>query len=69
MTILLTRHRLTGEELEVLDFAGQGYVFVSPPGRPGEGRLVQAGQLDPDPWLLVLRHGFVPWTNRLPLEA
>ncbi|HEV8359513.1 MAG TPA: hypothetical protein VGR28_03555 [Candidatus Thermoplasmatota archaeon] len=62
------RVRLKGsrEDLEVLDFAAGGWVFVGPPDRPEEGRLVLAEDLEPDPWLLLLRHGFSPWTDRLP---
>lgn len=69
MTTLLMRHKRTGEELELLAFAKNGEVFVSPPGRPEEGRIVSEDDLEPNPWVLALRYGFTPWTNRLGAEA
>lgn len=69
MTTLRVRHKRTGEDLEVLDFASDGEVFVAPPGRPHEGRIVLVEDLEPDPWLLALKHGFSPWTDRLPIEG
>lgn len=64
MTIYCTL-RSTGERVEVLAFAGDDTVFVSPPGHYAEGRLVPRGALEPDPRLEALRQGFVPWTLRL----
>lgn len=51
--------------MEVLAFAGDDTVFVSPPGRYAEGRLVPRSDLEPDPRLEALRQGFVSWTHRL----
>lgn len=65
MTTYVLRVKSTGEEVELLDFAGQGLVFVGPPGRPEQGRLVDIEDLEPNPWLLVIGRGFVPWTERL----
>lgn len=65
MTTLIVRHKGTGEELEVLAFAKNDEVFVAPPGHPEEGRIVFEDDLDPNPWTLVIRHGFTQWTNRL----
>lgn len=69
MTTLLVRDKRSGEELEVFDLASNREAFVGPPGRPEEGRIVACEDLEPDPWRLVLKHGFTPWTDRLPLEA
>ena len=58
--MVLVRHRLTGETLEVFDVALDDYVFAGPPGEPAKGRMVHRSELDPDPFEAVL----TPWHDR-----
>lgn len=64
MSPLRVKDKASGEELEVLEFAGHELVLVAPATRPAEGTLRPRDRLEPDPGELAVRFGFTPWTMR-----
>lgn len=59
MTVIV-RHKRTGETLDVFDFTPDGYLFAGPPGDIALARLVPEGEVEPDSWDYVRKHGFTP---------